>query len=94
MRQNRGPVRGRGAPSHPALSAWTVEVFERYVAARGTEQRAAPGGRAPPTEPVRLSWMARTERREVLDARGAGQYEHTTWGRKYASADGSDGAPF
>ncbi|MFF7529546.1 PD-(D/E)XK nuclease family protein [Streptomyces bobili] len=89
LRQNRGPVRGRGAPSHPALSAWTVEVFERYVAARDAEQRAAREAGLPPTEPVRLSWTARTERREVLDARGAGQYEHTTWGRQYASADGS-----
>ncbi|MDX3631146.1 PD-(D/E)XK nuclease family protein [Streptomyces europaeiscabiei] len=89
LRRNGGPVRGRGAPPHPALPAWTVEAFERYVAARGAEQRAARVAGLPPTEPVRLSWTARTAKGESLDARGAGQYEHTTWGRQYASADGS-----
>ncbi|MGW0419159.1 PD-(D/E)XK nuclease family protein [Streptomyces sp. NPDC003015] len=89
LRGSGGPVRGRGAPAHPALLAWTVEVFERFVAARGAEQRAARAAGLPTTEPVRLSWTARTEKREILDARGAGQYEHTTWGRQYASADGS-----
>ncbi|MEV5796600.1 PD-(D/E)XK nuclease family protein [Streptomyces collinus] len=89
LRRTDGPVRGRGAPSHPALTAWTVEVFERYVAARGAEQQAARVTGLPPTEPVRLNWTARTAKRETLDARGAGQYEHTTWGRQYASADGS-----
>ncbi|MFF5584429.1 PD-(D/E)XK nuclease family protein [Streptomyces hygroscopicus] len=89
LRGTHGPFRGRGAPAHPALLAWTVEALERYVAARSVEQRAARAAGLPPTLPVRLSWTVRTAKREAPDARGARQYEHTTWGRQYASADGS-----
>ncbi|MEU1948989.1 PD-(D/E)XK nuclease family protein, partial [Streptomyces sp. NPDC020125] len=89
LRGTHGPFRGRGAPAHPALLAWTVEALERYVAARSAEQRAARAAGLPPTLPVRLNWTVRTAKRAAPDARGARQYEHTTWGRQYASADGS-----
>ncbi|WP_406351727.1 PD-(D/E)XK nuclease family protein [Streptomyces sp. NBC_00658] len=89
LRGTRGPFRGRGAPAHPALLAWTVKAFERYVSARDAEQHAAREAGLPATEPVRLGWSARTAKREAHDARGARQYEHTVWGRQYASVDGS-----
>ncbi|WP_414506540.1 PD-(D/E)XK nuclease family protein [Streptomyces sp. NEAU-L66] len=89
LRGTRGPFRGRGAPVHPALLAWTVEAIERYVAARGTEQKAAQAAGLPPTLAVRQGWTVRTAKRDAPDARGARQYEHTAWGRQYASEDGS-----
>ncbi|WP_245738166.1 PD-(D/E)XK nuclease family protein [Streptomyces sparsogenes] len=89
LRGVHGSFRGRSAPAHPALLAWTVEALDRYVAARSAEQGAARAAGLPPTLPVRLSWTVRTAKREAPDARGARQYQHTTWGRQYASADGS-----
>ncbi|MER6916003.1 PD-(D/E)XK nuclease family protein [Streptomyces sp. NPDC000594] len=69
--------------------AWTIQVFERYVAARAREQHAALAAGLPPTFPVQLDWTVRTPLRERPDDRGARQYEHKTWGRQYASADGA-----
>ncbi|MFD8141984.1 PD-(D/E)XK nuclease family protein [Streptomyces sp. NPDC059708] len=89
LRETRGVFRGRGAPVHPALLAWTVHTLERYAAARAQEQQTASASGLPRTEPVRLGWTARTGRQAAADARGARQYEHTTWGRQYSSSDGS-----
>ncbi|MGV9852866.1 PD-(D/E)XK nuclease family protein [Streptomyces sp. NPDC003442] len=89
LRQTRGAFRGRKAPAHPSLMAWTIHVFERYVAARAREQHAALAAGLPPTTPVQLDWTVRTALREHPDDRGARQYEHKTWGRQYASADGT-----
>ena len=89
LRQTRGAFRGRRAPAHPSLMAWTIQAFERYVAARDREQRAAMNAGLPATTPVQLDWTVRTARQEHPDDRGARQYEHKTWGRQYASADGS-----
>lgn len=89
LRQTSGAFRGRSAPAHPSLIAWTIQAFERYVAARTREQHAAQAAGLPTTLPVRLDWTARTALREHPDGRGARQYEHKTWGRQYASADGA-----
>ncbi|NEA18755.1 PD-(D/E)XK nuclease family protein [Streptomyces halstedii] len=89
LRQTSGAFSGRNAPAHPSLIAWTIQAFERYVAARTREQHAAQAVGLPPTGPVRLDWTARTALREHPDGRGARQYEHKTWGRQYASADGA-----
>ncbi|AXG83003.1 PD-(D/E)XK nuclease family protein [Streptomyces paludis] len=68
---------------------WTAEAVERFVLARAEEQRAARAAGLPGTEPERLEWMARTPISGMPDGRGARQYEHTAWGRRYASADGT-----
>jgi hypothetical protein len=88
LRSTRGPFRGWGAPVHPAHLAWTAHALERYVAARTREQAAAVGAGLPETKPVKQPWTWRTSRTDAPDARGARQYEHTVWGRMYASADG------
>ncbi|MGV9786739.1 PD-(D/E)XK nuclease family protein [Streptomyces sp. NPDC003435] len=69
--------------------AWTIQAFERYVAARTRGQNAALAAGLPPTVAVRLDWTVRTALREEPDGRGVRQYEHKTWGRQYASADGT-----
>ncbi|MFF3497310.1 PD-(D/E)XK nuclease family protein [Streptomyces sp. NPDC002795] len=74
---------------HPALLMWTIEAFQRYAAARSAEQAQAQAGGLPATAPVRPSWTWRTVRSRTPDMRGARQYEHTVWGRQYASADGA-----
>ncbi|QIZ01508.2 PD-(D/E)XK nuclease family protein [Streptomyces sp. S1D4-11] len=89
LRGTRGAFRGWGAPVHPALLAWTARALERYAAARLREQRVAHAAGLPPTVPVKQSWTLRTHRADVPDPRGVRQYEHTIWGRMYASADGS-----
>ncbi|GHG93932.1 hypothetical protein Srubr_34510 [Streptomyces rubradiris] len=89
LRSTRGVFRGRGAVVHPALLEWTAQALERYAVAREREQSQARAAGLPSTAPVRSGWTVRTARREVPDARGARQYEHTVWGRPYASADGS-----
>ncbi|TGZ12562.1 hypothetical protein DV517_66460 [Streptomyces sp. S816] len=89
LRQTHGSIRGRTAPAHPSLMAWTIQAFERYVAARTREQSAALAAGLPATAPVRLDWTVRTALREDPDGRGVRQYEHKTWGRQYASADGT-----
>ncbi|MEV4427730.1 PD-(D/E)XK nuclease family protein [Streptomyces sp. NPDC049602] len=89
LRDTRGPFRGWGAPVHPAHLAWTAHALKQYVAARTREQAAAVEARLPPTAPVKQPWTWRTRRTDAPDPRGARQYEHTLWGRMYASADGS-----
>lgn len=89
LRRTRGAFRGRGASVHPALLAWTAHALERYAAARAREQAATRAAGLPPTEPVEQQWTLRTRRADATDPRGARQYEHTVWGRAYASADGS-----
>ncbi|WP_340556982.1 PD-(D/E)XK nuclease family protein [Streptomyces sp. GSL17-111] len=83
-----GVIRERGRPCHPGLVRWTMGALERYVAQRAAQQEAAERAGLPPTFPVRSAWTVRTARRAEPDARGARQYEHTVWGRRYASADG------
>ncbi|MFJ7266390.1 PD-(D/E)XK nuclease family protein [Streptomyces sp. NPDC099050] len=89
LRRTRGPFRGWGAPVHPAHLSWTAHALERYVAARTREQAAAMEAGLPPTTPVRQPWTWRTRRTDAPDTRGARQYEHTLWGRMYASGDES-----
>ncbi|MFD0375603.1 PD-(D/E)XK nuclease family protein [Streptomyces sp. NPDC127112] len=89
VRRAQGPLWGRSTSAHPALLAWTAEALERYAAARTAEQGTARAHGLPLTAPVRFGWTVRTRRMLALDARGAGQYEHTVWGRQYTSADGS-----
>ncbi|WP_329470528.1 PD-(D/E)XK nuclease family protein [Streptomyces sp. NBC_01723] len=88
LRNTRGPFRGWGAPVHPAHLAWTAHALERYIAARHQEQAAAVEAGLPPTEPVLKPWTWRTLRTDTPDPRGVRQYEHTLWGRMYASQDG------
>ncbi|MDI5964108.1 PD-(D/E)XK nuclease family protein [Streptantibioticus silvisoli] len=89
LRGTRGPFRGRGAPVHPVHLAWTAHALERYVAARAREQSAAEKSGLPPTAAVKHPWTWRTRRTDAPGPRGARQYEHTVWGRMYASADGT-----
>ncbi|MFE5853804.1 PD-(D/E)XK nuclease family protein [Streptomyces sp. NPDC056500] len=89
LRNTRGPFRGRGAPVHPVHLAWTAHALERYTAARAREQAAAAQAGLPPTLAVERPWTWRTRRLSAPDPRGARQYEHTLWGRMYASADGT-----
>ncbi|WP_328671973.1 PD-(D/E)XK nuclease family protein [Streptomyces sp. NBC_00328] len=89
LRNTRGPFRGQGAPVHPAHLAWTAHALDRYLTARATEQNAAASAGLPPTKPVKQPWTWRTRRTDVPDARGVRQYEHTLWGRMYASVDGT-----
>ncbi|WP_431952828.1 PD-(D/E)XK nuclease family protein [Actinacidiphila sp. bgisy167] len=89
LRTTRGPFRGWGAPVHPAHLAWTAAAVERYAAARAAEQAAAVEAGLPPTKPVKQPWTWRTRRTDAPDARGVRQYEHTLWGRMYASEDGA-----
>lgn len=89
LRQTRGSIRGRTAPAHPSLTAWTIEAFERYVAVRTRERDAALDAGLPPLTPVPLDWTVRTALRDEPDGRGVRQYEHMTWGRQYSSADGT-----
>ncbi|MCM2422132.1 PD-(D/E)XK nuclease family protein [Streptomyces sp. RKAG293] len=89
LRNTRGPFLGWGAPVHPAHLAWTAHALERYVAARTREQAATIEAGLPPTTPVEQPWTWRTRRTDAPDPRGARQYEHTLWGRMYASADGT-----
>ncbi|MFF3014015.1 PD-(D/E)XK nuclease family protein [Streptomyces sp. NPDC057939] len=89
LRNTRSPFRGWGSPVHPAHLAWTAHALERYVAARAREQASATEAGLPPTSPVKQPWTWRTRRTVAPDARGARQYEHTLWGRMYASDDGS-----
>ncbi|MEK8170862.1 hypothetical protein NKH77_18870 [Streptomyces sp. M19] len=88
LRNTRGPFRGRGSPVHPVHLAWTAHALERYVAARA---RSRPSPRKRGCRPLWWSgsWTWRTRRLDVPDPRGARQYEHTLWGRMYASADGT-----
>ncbi|MEH6373336.1 PD-(D/E)XK nuclease family protein [Streptomyces sp. KLMMK] len=88
LRNTRGSFRGWGAPVHPAHLAWTAHALERYVTARTREQAAAVAG-LPLTAPVKQPWTLRTRLTDAPDPRGARQYEHTLWGRMYASADGT-----
>ncbi|KNB54211.1 hypothetical protein AC230_03105 [Streptomyces caatingaensis] len=88
LHETKGVFQRRTAPAHSALLHWTAEALERYLDARADEQEAARAEGLPATTPVRLEWIARTAKRPQRDQRGALQYEHTVWGRRYASADG------
>ncbi|WP_228915629.1 PD-(D/E)XK nuclease family protein [Streptomyces sp. DH20] len=74
---------------HAGHVSWAESAVRSYLLARAEReaQRRALG--RPPTLPVRAQWTAITES-EVPDARGAIRYERTAWGRRYASADGSE----
>ncbi|KRV49083.1 hypothetical protein AQ490_22115 [Wenjunlia vitaminophila] len=89
LRLRRGDLRGWGVPAHAALVRWTTEMVPRFLAARAAEQRTAAEAGLPPSDPIPWPWVVRTARTDVPDARGARQYEHTVWGRAYASADGT-----
>ncbi|MET7858142.1 PD-(D/E)XK nuclease family protein [Streptomyces sp. NPDC005318] len=89
LRRTHGVFGGRGPIAHPALLTWTAETLERFTSARAAEQVTARDAGLPFTEPVGAEWSVRTARQPEADARGARQYEHTVWGRRYASADGS-----
>ncbi|WP_229890428.1 PD-(D/E)XK nuclease family protein [Streptomyces mashuensis] len=88
LHSTQGTFGRRSSPAHPGLLRWTAEALERYITARATEQETAQAAGIPPTLPVRPEWIARTARQLEPDQRGARQYEHTVWGRRYASADG------
>lgn len=89
LHDTRGAFGGRGPVSHPALLLWTAEALERFTAARSAQQETAREAGLPFTKPVATEWTVRTARQPEVDARGARQYEHTVWGRRYASEDGS-----
>ncbi|MFD9975916.1 PD-(D/E)XK nuclease family protein [Streptomyces sp. NPDC059017] len=74
---------------HAGHASWAESAIRSYLAARTAreEQRRTLG--RPTTQPVRAQWTAITQR-EVPDSRGATRYERTGWGRRYASADGSE----
>ncbi|GAA1012986.1 MULTISPECIES: PD-(D/E)XK nuclease family protein [Streptomyces] len=74
---------------HAGHVHWAESAVRSYLLARTAReaQRRMLGRR--PTLPVRAQWTAITQS-EVPDARGATRYERTAWGRRYASADGSE----
>ncbi|MGW4321102.1 PD-(D/E)XK nuclease family protein [Streptomyces sp. NPDC004684] len=74
---------------HAAHAKWAESAVHAYLAARvAQEERRCALGR-PATLPVRPQWTAIVQR-ESPDTRGATRYERTAWGRRYASADGSE----
>ncbi|TLS47334.1 PD-(D/E)XK nuclease family protein [Streptomyces montanus] len=79
----------RNQKYHAGHLSWAESAVRSYLAAREARetQRRALG--RPATLPVRAQWAAITQS-EVPDARGATRYERTAWGRRYASADGSE----
>jgi hypothetical protein len=89
LHTTRGQFRGSDAQAHPALLAWTADALARFVSAREREQAVAAEAGLPRTMPVRQPWTWRTHRAAIPDPRGVRQYEHTIWGRTYASADGT-----
>lgn len=76
---------------HPGHASWAGMAVNNYLAAREaseTDRRAL--GR-PATTPVRAQWTAIAQSPgDAPDERGATRYERTAWGRRYASADGSE----
>ncbi|MFG2935056.1 PD-(D/E)XK nuclease family protein [Streptomyces sp. NPDC048282] len=74
---------------HTGHLSWAESAVRSYVTAREAReaQRRALG--RPATLPVRTQWAA-IAKGAAPDARGATRYERTAWGRRYASADGSE----
>ncbi|MFE2269841.1 PD-(D/E)XK nuclease family protein [Streptomyces lavendulae] len=75
--------------NHAGHVSWADSAVRAYMSARaGHEARRHALGQ-PATLPVRAQWTA-ISWSEAPDLRGATRYERTAWGRRYASADGSE----
>jgi hypothetical protein len=74
---------------HAGHVSWAESAVRSYLRARAAREAQRRVLGRPPTLPVRAQWTAIAQS-EVPDARGAIRYERTAWGRRYASADGSE----
>ncbi|RKN08194.1 PD-(D/E)XK nuclease family protein [Streptomyces radicis] len=74
---------------HVGHTSWAESAVRAYVRARTAREAERRAAGRPATLPVRPQWVAVTQR-ETPDSRGATRYERTGWGRRYASADGSE----
>ncbi|MFI5571486.1 PD-(D/E)XK nuclease family protein [Streptomyces sp. NPDC051740] len=71
-----------------AHAEWAWEAARTFLAARDREQSARVASGHPATSPVQPRWVG-GKKLNVLDVRGADQYERTAWGRQYTSGDGT-----
>jgi hypothetical protein len=74
---------------HAAHASWAEMAVRNYLAARELSETGRRALGRPATIAVRAQWTAITQR-DTPDDRGATRYERTAWGRRYASADGSE----
>jgi hypothetical protein len=79
----------RNRAYHPGHIRWACDAVRHYLAARTEAESERRVLGRPPTVGVREEWTCVTQRKSP-DARGAIRYERTAWGRRYASADGSE----
>ncbi|MGQ5578951.1 PD-(D/E)XK nuclease family protein [Streptomyces sp. ECR3.8] len=74
---------------HAAHASWAEMAVRNYLTARELSETGRRVRGRPATIAVRAQWTAITQR-DTPDDRGATRYERTAWGRRYASADGSE----
>ncbi|MFI0199575.1 PD-(D/E)XK nuclease family protein [Streptomyces eurythermus] len=79
----------RNQKYHTGHSSWVESAVRSYLLARTAREAERHLLGRPPTLPVRAQWTAITQI-ESPDTRGAIRYERTAWGRRYASADGTE----
>lgn len=80
---------GRNRKYHPSHVRWTHKAVRNYLAARERAETDRVASGRPKTVAVREEWTSITNLRTPT-AHGATRYERTAWGRRYASADGSE----
>lgn len=74
---------------HPAHLLWVRQALSNYLSAREHAENDRHEDGRPETHPVDHEWVVIRSLAEP-DGRGARRYESTAWGRRYASADGSE----
>jgi hypothetical protein len=79
----------RNQKYHPSHASWAESAIRSYLLARTAREAQRRLLGRPSTLPVRAQWTAITQS-EAPDTRRAIRYERTAWGRRYASADGSE----
>jgi hypothetical protein len=79
----------RSRKYHSGHTSWAQTAVRSYLRARAAREAQRRELGRPPTLPVPTQWTVITDRR-IPDAFGALRYERTAWGRRYASADGSE----
>jgi hypothetical protein len=79
----------RNQKYHAAHASWAKSAVRYYLLARAAREAQRREQGRPRTLPVSAEWTAISTLR-APDARGAIRYERTAWGRRYASADGSE----
>ncbi|MFF6871296.1 PD-(D/E)XK nuclease family protein [Streptomyces sp. NPDC012450] len=79
----------RNPKNHAGHVDWADSAIRSYLSARAAHEARRHALGHPATLPVRTQWTA-IAWRDSPDSRGATRYERTAWGRRYASADGSE----